>query len=221
MKKILSCLFLLGVLFVDIEAQEIRMKAIPYLMHFENVPSDYQIMNDNHIKLSAPANTDLFISPDGKYEINKSPRLLFKPDSDFILTAKIMLEFKAPWDAGALLIYNDTKHYAKFCFESDFRGQPRVVSVVCNMTADDCNSIMIDKNEAYYRIVGSTKTNTFSFYYSADGKSWFPIRSFKLDKTDSLYIGFSVQSPTGKECRVDFLNIDLQERKLVDWWQGD
>jgi uncharacterized protein len=221
MKKLLICLSFIGFLFSDIYAQEIRMKAIPYLMHFENVPLDYQIINDNHIKLSAPANTDLFISPDGKYEINKSPRLLFKPDSDFILTAKIMLEFKAKWDAGLLIIYNDNTHYAKFCFESDFKGQPRVVSVVCNETADDCNSITMNKDEVYYRILGSTKNNTFSFYYSADGKSWFPIRSFKLYKTDNLSIGFSAQSPTGKECSVDFLNIDLQERKPVDWWQGD
>jgi len=202
-------------------AQEVTMKAIPYLLHFENAPLNYLVTGDNGLKISAPANTDLFISPDGLYEINKSPRLVFKPDSDFILTAGIKPDFKSKWDAGVLLIYNDSKHFAKFCFESDFKGQPRVVSVVCNEVADDCNSMAVDKNEVYYRIIGSTKANTFNFYYSADGKSWFPIRSFRLDKTNNLFIGFGAQSPTGKGCEVNFSDIDLQQRKPVDIWLGN
>lgn len=221
MKKILIGLCLWGFVFSKLMAQDVKIKTIPYLMHFENEPKNFQVLDDTRLIISAPENTDLFISPEGDYEINKSPRLIFKPDSDFIFTSKIELEFKSKWDAGVLLIYNDNKHFAKFCFESDFKGQPRVVSVVCNTTADDCNSISIDKDEVYYRIIGSTKKNTFNFYYSADGLSWFPIRSFKLDKTDNLHIGFSAQSPTGKECKVLFSNIDLQQRKAIDIWQGN
>jgi regulation of enolase protein 1 (concanavalin A-like superfamily) len=214
-------LALLGFIILHTQAQEASIKAIPYAMHFENTALDYKMISDNHIRFSSPANSDLFIAPDGLFEINKSPRLIFKPDSDFILTAKIQLEFKSKWDAGVLLVYNDAKHFAKFCFESDFKGQPRVVSVVCNLVADDCNSMAIDKNEVFYRITGSSKGNTFGFYYSTDGKSWFPVRTFKLDKTDNLHIGFSAQSPVGKSCLVDFSNIDLQQRKLVDSWQGN
>ena len=221
MKKLLFYACLLGCLTGSIYAQEVTMKAIPYKLHFDNTPLSYQVTGNNDLRISAPANTDLFISPDGFYEINKSPRLVFKPDSDFILSARIKLDFKSKWDAGVLLIYNDSKHFAKFCFESDFTGQPRVVSVVCNEVADDCNSMAIDKNEVYYRIIGSTKANTFTFYYSADGKKWFPIRSFKLDKTDHLSIGFGAQSPTGKECEVYFSDIDLQQRKPADTWLGN
>lgn len=221
MKKILIGFCLCGFIFSNVLAQEVKIKAIPYLMHFENKPKNFQVIDDTKLIFSASENTDLFISPDGGYEINKSPRLIFKPDSDFIFTSKIELEFKSKWDAGVLLIYNDNNHFAKFCFESDFKGQPRVVTVVCNTTADDCNSISIDKDEVYYRIIGSTKKNTFNFYCSADGISWFPIRSFKLDKTDNLSIGFSAQSPTGKECKVLFSNIDLQQRKAIDFWQGN
>jgi len=214
-------LTLLGFIFLHTQAQETSIKSIPYVMHFENTALDYKMIGDNHLRFSSPGNSDLFISPDGFYAINKSPRLIFKPDSDFILTAKIQLEFKSKWDAGVLLVYNDAKHFAKFCFESDFKGQPRVVSVVCNMTADDCNSMTIDKNEVFYRITGSSKGNTFGFYYSADGKSWFPVRTFKLDKTDDLHIGFSAQSPVGKSCLVDFSNIDFQQRKLANSWEGN
>jgi len=220
MKKLFFCTLLLGFVILSVQAQEVRLNAIPYLMNFQNSFINYKVISDNSLEINAPGHTDLFISPDGGYAINKSPGLLFKPDSDFILTAKIKLEFKSKWDAGALLVFNDAKHFAKFCFESDFRGSARVVSVVCNETADDCNSMAINKNEIFYRITGSTKGKTFGFYYSTDGKSWFPIRSFKLDKTDDIKIGFSAQSPSGDGCLVTFSNIDLQQRK-ADFWEGN
>lgn len=221
MKKILFSACLLGLVITNLQAQTVKIKAIPYPLHSENAPSGYEVTGDNELKIAAPANTDLFTSLDGVYEINKSPRLIFRPDSDFILTAKIKPEFKAKWDAGVLLIYNDAKHYAKFCFEKDFTGQSRVVSVVCNDISDDCNSMAINSPEVYYRIAGSSKGNSFNLYYSADGKSWFPVRSFRLNKTDKLSIGLSSQSPVGNGCEVNFSDIDLQQRKLRDTWLGN
>jgi regulation of enolase protein 1 (concanavalin A-like superfamily) len=220
MKKMIFSAFLVGLLTSTLRAQVVKINAIPYVMNFQNSVIEYKITGDNSLEINAPGHTDLFISPDGGYVINKSPRLIFTPDSDFILTAKIKPGFKSKWDAGALLIFNDATHFAKFCFESDFKGQARVVSVVCNETADDCNSMIVDKNEIFYRITGSTKGKTFGFYYSTDGKSWFPIRTFKLDKTDNLTIGFSAQSPTGEGSSVEFSNIDLQQRK-ADLWTGN
>jgi len=192
------------------------MAAIPYAMHFENIPKEFQILGEDFLHIVASGNTNLFISPDGVYENNSAPRLLFKPDCDFIFTSQIKPDFKSQWDAGVLLIYNDSKHFAKFCFESDFTGQPRIVSVVCNETSDDCNSMPVSTGEVYFRITGSSKGNTFGFYYSDNGKQWFPIRMFTLDKTDNIQVGFSAQSPTGKGCSVDFLSINLQQRKIND-----
>jgi regulation of enolase protein 1 (concanavalin A-like superfamily) len=221
MKKLLIFTSLLGFLILNVSAQEITLKAIPYLMHFENYASDYEIISNDHVRFSAPGQTDLFYSPDGDYVINKSPRLIFKPDSNFILSAKIHLDFKSKWDAGDLVIYNDDRHWAKFCFESDFQDQPRVVSVVCNNLADDCNSMAVNNNELYYKIVGSTKEHKFGLYYSDDGKSWFPIRIFALDKIDNVRIGFSVQSPSGKGCTADFSEIHFQGKRTFDWWKGE
>lgn len=203
----------------EVIAQKVKIGSIPYTMFFENMPSDYRV-GENAISISAPGKTDLFISPDGAYSINKSPRLIFKPDSDFIFSSKIELEFRSKWDAGVLIIYNDNRHFAKFCFESDFMGQPRIVSVVCNETADDCNSMPVTGNFVFYRIIGSSKNNTFGLYYSSDGSSWFPIRSFKLDRFNNIRIGFSAQSPSGNGCTVNFSNIDLQQKKPTDIWNG-
>jgi regulation of enolase protein 1 (concanavalin A-like superfamily) len=220
MKKLIINAFLVVFIILSVHTQEVKITAIPYVMNFQNSFVDYKITGDNSLEITAPGHTDLFISPDGGYVINKSPRLIFKPDSDFILTAKIKPEFKSKWDAGVLLIFNDATHFAKFCLESDFKGLPRVVSVVCNETADDCNSMIVNTEEVFYRITGSTKGKTFGLYYSTDGISWFPIRTFKLDKTDTITIGFSAQSPSGEGCLVEFSNIDLQQRK-ADFWTGN
>jgi hypothetical protein len=37
----------------------------------------------------------------------------------------------------------------------------------------------------------------------------------------NINIGFSAQSPTGDECLVEFSNIDLQQRKAHDFWEGN
>lgn len=219
MKRILLVHLIAVFCAFHVQSQEVNILSVPYTMHFENKAQNYNVLSENHIRIVAPANTDLFVMP--QYSTNKSPRLVFKPDSDFILTAKITPGFNSKWDAGVLMIYNDSTHFAKFCFEEDFKGQPRVVSVVCNDISDDCNSMAVSSKWVYYRITGSTKGNTFVAYYSEDGKNWFPVRGFKLDKTDNLRIGFSAQSPTGKECSVDFSEINLQERKLKDFWTGE
>jgi len=57
MKRQIIFTCLLGFLISDFYAQEIRIKAIPYLMHFENAPAGHEIIGDNHIRFSAPGKT--------------------------------------------------------------------------------------------------------------------------------------------------------------------
>jgi len=221
MNKLLLSSFISSFLYFGTFAQECKIKTIPYTLHFENTPKDFWILGDSALTISAQANSNLFISPDGLYNNNTAPKLLFRPDSDFIFTAKIKLDFKSKWDAGALLIYNDNKHFAKFCFESDFTNQPRIVTVVCNETSDDCNSMPISTDEVSFRITGSSKNKIFSFYYLNNAGCWYPIRMFKLDKADNIQIGFSAQSPNGNECVVYFSEISFMQRKVGNIWLGD
>jgi uncharacterized protein len=92
---------------------------------------------------------------------------------------------------------------------------------LCGIVTSGTITQEVKTNEVYYRITGSTKGNTFYLYYSAEGKSWFLIRTFKLDKTDNLSVGYSAQSLVGKGCKVLFSEIELQQRKLNDFWQGN
>ena len=171
--------------------------------------------------LAAPPKTDLYVTPGGDFRIDKAPRVVFRPEGPFILTARIQPEFRHRWDAGVLVIYSDAEHFAKFCFEQDFHGTPRVVSVVCNDTGDDCNSWPVTDGAIYFRIVGSSERNTFSFFASRDGQQWFLIRGFRLLKTADLRIGLGAQSLDGDGCTVHFSEISVQRREVKDFWKGD
>ncbi|MFH1197796.1 MAG: hypothetical protein V1720_18995 [bacterium] len=50
---------------VFINAQDVRISAIPYIMQFENEVLDYSIVDWDHLKMVAPAKTDLYITSDG------------------------------------------------------------------------------------------------------------------------------------------------------------
>jgi regulation of enolase protein 1 (concanavalin A-like superfamily) len=75
--------------------------------------------------------------------------------------------------------------------------------------------------EIYFRITGAVPGDTFSLYFSRDGKSWSLVRGFRLEKTDALRVGFSAQSPVGEGCSVKFSEIKLERRAPKDWWTGE
>lgn len=215
---LITSLLLLSTIFG--QAQDIHIPAIPHTLSFENTVADYKVKSSDKIQFSSPAKSDLFISSNGQYATNKSPRLLFTPEDEFILSAKISLEFFANWDAGDLIVYNDSLNWAKFCFERDFQGNTRVVSVVCKDYADDCNGMLIEGNEIYYKVAGKISSNRYVFYYSLDGEEWFPIRMFGMGKSDQLRIGFSVQSPVGEGSTAIFSDIKYQAQKPKNWQLG-
>ena len=190
-------------------------------MALENTATECRVTASNALELVAPAKTDLFVAPDGKYACDLSPRVVFQPEGPFLLTAKITPEFRTMWDAGMLLLYSDATHFAKFCYEMDYRGTPRVVSVVANGEGDDCNSAPVPEGSVYFRIAGSVPGDTFTFYTSSDGRTWYMLRSFRLTQTRNLRAGFSAQSPVGEGCRVRFSEISVERRAPKDFWSGE
>ncbi len=197
------------------------LPASPWPVALENPAAECRVTAPNVLELTAPAKTDLFVAPNGKGARDRSPRVVFQPDGPFLLTAKITPEFRTKWDAGVLLLYSDATHFAKFCYEMDYRGTPRVVSVVANGTGDDCNSMPVPEGSVYCRIAGSVPGDTFAFYTSTDGREWYLVRTFRLTQTTNLRAGFSAQSPEGEGCRVRFSEIAIERRAPKDFWSGE
>lgn len=120
---------------------ELRLAALPAPLAVVNHPVSVRALGELSFELVAPARTNLFNSPDGKFVRQDAAMLLFPPNRDFILTARVSAELRSVYDVAALVIYQDGSTWAKFCYENSVERQPTLVSVVTRGLADDCNSI--------------------------------------------------------------------------------
>ena len=144
--------------------------------------------------------------------------LFTPPDPDFILQARVTVEFLSDFDAGVLFIYADENNWAKLCFEVSPQRQPMVVSVVTRSLSDDCNSLPIHGNTVYLRI--HRRKNVWAFHYSLDGQLWQFVRYFNLG-VPAKEVGFSAQCPTGQGCRADFTNIQYRPGTIAHLRSGE
>lgn len=209
------------VIHLNVLAQQnaaIQIKSIPFNMFWENTPQNYSV-TDSSLKIVAGAKTDMFRDPNVTYNTDNAPKLLFKPDKNFVLTASIEHSFASKWDGGAIVLKQDSLNWVKFCFEKDYTGARRVVSVVTKSISDDCNSMEIPVNKVFYKIAKAD--NVITLYYSLSGLEWFLIRHFQFDTTRDFFIGFLAQLPTGDHCEVNFSNISYTAKKIKDPYLGE
>lgn len=194
-----------------------KIATIPHELRWENHPMNYSIKG-NELTMLAGEKTDMFRDPNVTYNTDNAPKLLFKADDNFILSAAIEHSFANKWDGGALVIKSDSTHWIKFCFEKDYTGAKRVVSVVTKNISDDCNSVEINSNKVFYRIAKAEKVITL--YYSTNGENWFLVRHLQFDTRPGFEVGFLAQSPTGSKCEVKFSSIQYQAKKISDPYLG-
>lgn len=216
----LSFLLVLG-LNLKSKAQQnsdLKINAIPYALHWDNQPLRYTLKN-NILTIVAGAATDMFRDPNVTYNTDNAPKLLFEADSNFVLSAAIEHAFASKWDGGAIVLIEDSLNWIKFCFEKDYTGAKRVVSVVTKDISDDCNAISINSNKVFYKLAKAD--NVITLYCSEDNKKWLLIRHLQFNNTKPIKVGFLAQSPTGKKCTVKFSNIKYQAKKIKDPYVGE
>ncbi|MBI3218601.1 MAG: DUF1349 domain-containing protein [Bacteroidetes bacterium] len=200
------------------QTDKISMAAIPHALQWEIKPLSYS-QKSGELVIVAGEKTDMFRDPNVTYNTDNAPKLLFKADENFVLTAAIEHSFTNKWDGGALVIKADSLHWIKFCFEKDYTGARRVVSVVTKNISDDCNSVELNANKVYYKIAKAD--NVITLYYSTNGNKWFLVRHLQFDVKSDLKVGFLAQSPTGTRCEVKFSNISYQAKKIKDPYLGE
>jgi uncharacterized protein len=202
----------------DLLAQTFKFSVIPHPLSWINKPIDYKI-NKESIVIEAGEKTDMFRDPNVTYNTDNAPRLSFTADPNFVLTTEIHHDFISKWDGGAIVLEADKLNWIKFCFEKDYTGMHRVVSVATKDISDDCNSVAILGNQVFYKIAKAD--NVITLYYSSDGKKWFLIRHLQFNTSKPVRLGFLAQSPTGKNCKVVFSNITYSTRKIKDPYTGE
>jgi regulation of enolase protein 1 (concanavalin A-like superfamily) len=199
-------------------ADTLRMPSLPGPFFWENKPIRVR-QSVGHLLIEAGEKTDMFRDPNVTYNTDNAPKLLFVADSNFVLTAAIHHNFVSKWDGGAIVLKTDSLNWIKFCFEKDYTGQHRVVSVVTKGISDDCNSAAVTGNTVFYKVAKAG--NVITLYYSLEGEHWFLIRHLVFDSSVPLKVGFLAQSPTGKNCTVTFSDIHYSTRKIRDPYLGE
>lgn len=200
------------------KSDTVRITGIPYLLTWDNHPLKYTVKNDELIIESGPK-TDMFRDPNVTYNTDNAPKLLFTADQDFILSTSIQHPFKSKWEGGALVLIEDSLHWIKFCFEKDYTGANRVVSVVTKDVSDDCNAAEIAGNTVFYKMAKAG--NVITLYSSTDGIKWLLIRHLQFNNKKPVKIGFLAQSPTGDNCEVKFSNIKYVAKRIQDPYIGE
>lgn len=196
----------------------IKINSIPYALYWDNQPIHYTNQN-NLLTIIAGPKTDMFRDPNVTYNTDNAPKLLFAPDSNFVLSAAIQHSFANKWDGGAIVLMQDSLNWIKFCFEKDYTGAKRVVSVVTKDISDDCNSVEIKRNKVFFKIAKAD--NVITLYYSEDNTNWLLIRHLQFNTSKKLKVGFLAQSPTGTKCEVKFSEIKYQSKKIKDPYLGE
>jgi uncharacterized protein len=212
-------LFILVILGSYVEAQSgnpVEIKEIPYPLSWQNTAQKFSI---KPLTITAGAKTDMFRDPNVTYNTDNAPKLLFKPDDNFTLSVGIEHAFLSKWDGGAIVLWQDSLHWIKFCFEKDYTGAHRVVSVVTKDISDDCNSLQVNGNKVFYKVAKAD--NVITLYYSHDGKKWYLIRHLQFEFSNALQLGFLAQSPTGSSCTVKFTDVNYRNNKIRDPYIGE
>lgn len=198
--------------------QEVKLPGIATPLQWHNQPLQFSVENAI-LTITAGPQTDMFRDPQASYNTDNAPKLLFAPDEDFVLSAAVSHRFVSKWDAGGLVLIGDSLNWVKFCYERDYTGARRIVSVVTRGISDDANSVALDTDEVYLRLAKAGKVITL--YYSLDGRMWTLVRHFQLATQSGFRVGFLAQSPTGEECTVRFSEIRYETRKITDpYFQG-
>jgi uncharacterized protein len=195
------------------------LPTIPGEFRWKNQPLDWNIGENNSLTIITGEKTDWFCDPIKKHPLENAPAALFvPPDTNFLLSTKVLVNFVSDFDAGLILIYERKNLWAKLCFEYSPQQQPMIVSVVTQKTSDDCSSTVIDGQEVYLRI--ALTNEAIAFHYSLDGSYWHFVRFFSIGLMKSLKVGFSTQSPTGKQCAAVFSEIRYKAGMLNDKRSG-
>jgi uncharacterized protein len=196
------------------------LSPLPRELQWHNQPLDWKAGPENSLTILAGEKTDWFTDPAGIYVFDTAPCALFAPpDANFILSAKVTVEFASAFDAGVLQLRAGNELWAKLCFEYSPQRQPMVVSVVTRGVSDDCNSAAIDGPQVYLRLAHTPQTT--SFHYSRDGRYWHFVRYFTLGELGAVRVGFSAQSPTGQKCTATFSEITYRPEILKDNRNGE
>ncbi|HLV87707.1 MAG TPA: DUF1349 domain-containing protein [Candidatus Sulfotelmatobacter sp.] len=160
---------------------------------------------DKGLRIVPATDTNLFVAPRGTENVVNAPMVLFAPEGDFTLKAKISAQLIGIYDVGALVVFADEQHWAKLCFENSPRHEASVVTVVTRERSDDANSETIASPFVYMAI--ARRGNEYTMHFSRDGQQWRLARHFQLLATAKVRVGFTAHTESNPHLAAEFSEI--------------
>ena len=137
---------------------------------------------------------------------------------DFLLSARVTVDFAGTYDAGVLVLYESDGVWAKLCFEYSPQREPMVVSVVTRGVSDDCNSFVVDGASVWLRIA---RVGSGVRLPCVDRRRKLELHPpLRAPSGREPSVGFAAQSPTGEACAVAFEDISYEAARLDDLRSG-
>lgn len=192
----------------------LRVSGIPQDLSLRGQALSLPLAENGTLSITAGKGADWFNWPGGGDRKAGAPRLLFDADDDFVLSAKVSVDFHSVWDAGGLALVADDSHWAKLCFEFTNDNRPSVISVVTRDLSDDAGSLPAPEKSAWLKIAKSG--SVIFFYASGDGRNWSIVRKFALP-AQRLQVGFLAQSPGSDKLEARFSEINYQSGRPDLW----
>ncbi len=186
--------------------------------HWLGAPADAGL-DDGALTIAAGARSDWFVDPGSAQVTLNAPALISPLTGDFTLSARVEAAMQSTFDAGALVLWQDERTWAKLAFEFSPAGEAMVVSVVTRGESDDCNSMVVSSPEVWLRVAAIGGAH--AFHASTNGRDWQFVRHFRLSAAGAAEVGFEAQSPFGPGCRARFSQIEHTERTLTDLRNGE
>jgi regulation of enolase protein 1 (concanavalin A-like superfamily) len=183
-------------------------------LSWTNAPARWDPLRGGGLRVFAPSQTDYFQNPDGQQASDSAPYLWLPVEGDFVARVHVQPAFGSTYDAGALMVRHDQRHWAKLCFESTDLGTHAVVSVVTDGLSDDANGADLDVAAAWLQIV--RQGDLFGLHYALDGCNWRMVRYCALPLPSEVKVGLVAQSPVGPGTTVDFDRFTVQSRRVKD-----
>jgi regulation of enolase protein 1 (concanavalin A-like superfamily) len=179
-----------------------------------NGPVTWTAKGPDALTIIAGPKTNWFVSPWDSTAVDNAPMVLFRPQGNFSLSAKIALQPKTRWDSGALTLFIDKDNWAKLCLENSVAdGKLSVVMVVNRGISDDSyTAFTASDNTLYLKI--AHQGPAYMFFASHDGKDWTMLRDFTMSGDAALLrTGLLAQSPVGDGITVQFSDIRYETKR--------
>ena len=178
------------------------------------------------ITLLATPKSDFFRNPGAVGEdgitpdsLSNAPFYYTDVTGDFVMKAKVSLDFKDIYDAASLMVMENTQIWAKACFELTDLNTHAVVSVVTNQLSDDANGCNIKSDSVWLQMTRIGKT--FAFHYSEDWVNFYMMRVFSLPVSETVKVGLLAQSPTGSGGERHYEGFSLENRTVKNIRVGE